>query len=1189
MIRILLTLIFISIPVFAVDSIYTWGYGEDIRNILISIKFFTGNATYLIDTAVVIGMLMVVYKETQEDNVQKIGKVLFLAIFVSQMFFHSTKDYMIEDEVTSQAFSVTNIPVGIGELFSIFTNLERVITHSFEESFSTPNSLNFSQVGLGFSMNAHLSTNNAMFIDGNAHETFMEYTTNCIVSGMLDGQIDKNIIASDDIVGDIRVEGFETIVYKSDGSHVQLSCQDSYDNYIKKSFENESNDYITHRLSSQLRLEPEIIKKGLYDTSEMFFGISKSGTEYVKQQMGKNMLKKGIQVMAMTTGGDTQALAYGSAVSSATMENQWQQSGIMAQTTLPMIKAYLTSVILAMTPMLALLSIMFGDWKHIKMIITLLLTLTLFSPLATIINYLMYLKLEDTIPIMSQGLWMPMLSMRDINTQVYSYLNFLGYAVMSIPLLAYSLIKASEMGFVNFMNGMGGSVSGAANAGAGQKVNGVNIGNTKVGGGSHTGDNGITTDMGAGARQIEKLHTGYDGGVFQSKELNTSDGGNSASFSNDTGNFSSRNGKLSGANLNSLDTSIANGITASKSEAYAHEASTQQSMNRTLSTGDSQTLATGNILTDGNTLSSHTGLDTSSSNSVVKSTNESYMKDLNSRWNDAHSLQEKQDLAAFIGMSTGSPDLLKSISGFKVGADGKISASAGEGKDISFSMSSGETKNYQEALADNIQKAYSENQGVSLQHARGVVDNEVYSDTSLKSDMDAYSKAHSVAEKLSNTFGRTENETKSFNTKNTLPLIEKFIENSEDGALKGKYEHGGISMMNAVNEASTRINDAIMHPDKHHFDYNNLIESYKDLTGGYDISTNAFTMVDNKLDSGNRIVSQANKTIDDGKTNLEKTKIDNSITDNTKEQFDSKRDSFTSGAKSNLQGFKDDNDLNNKNTIDKNQTNLENEFHNRQNESKAINVVSGIATTGAGDVKSIISEIPNVNKNTSWNEDIPRTNRNEDIKYDSSVTVDDTQKAYNKAQDSGFIKDEFGSDGINNMSKMNDFSTKELQSLTQFDGNGTNGLNDNAKNTIEQEIISRQQNNTQTTDLPRTNRNEDIKYNSSVTVDDTQKAYNKTQDSGFIKDEFGSDGINNMSKMNDFSTKELQSLTQFNDNGTNGLNDNAKNSIEQEIISRQQNNTQTTDLSEVKAQLSYLKDEIEDSQYEAPKPINVKR
>jgi len=135
MTKIILTLIIFAIPAFAVDTIYTWGYGEDIKNILISLKFFTGNATYLIDAAIVVGILMVAYKETQEDNTQKITKVIFIALTVSQLFFHSAKDYMVEDEVTNQAFAVTDIPVGIGELFSIFTTIERSLTLAFDTRF----------------------------------------------------------------------------------------------------------------------------------------------------------------------------------------------------------------------------------------------------------------------------------------------------------------------------------------------------------------------------------------------------------------------------------------------------------------------------------------------------------------------------------------------------------------------------------------------------------------------------------------------------------------------------------------------------------------------------------------------------------------------------------------------------------------------------------------------------------------------------------------------------------------------------------------------------------------------------------------------------------------------------------------------------------------------------------------------
>ena len=64
MFKIISLILLISLPAFAVDAIYIWGYGEDIRNILTSIKFFVGNATYLINSAIMVGIFMAAYKET---------------------------------------------------------------------------------------------------------------------------------------------------------------------------------------------------------------------------------------------------------------------------------------------------------------------------------------------------------------------------------------------------------------------------------------------------------------------------------------------------------------------------------------------------------------------------------------------------------------------------------------------------------------------------------------------------------------------------------------------------------------------------------------------------------------------------------------------------------------------------------------------------------------------------------------------------------------------------------------------------------------------------------------------------------------------------------------------------------------------------------------------------------------------
>lgn len=958
----LIFLVLLSIPALAVDAIYTWGYGEDIRNILISIKFFTGNATYLIDSAIAIGILLVMYRETKEDNTDRIVKVIFLALVVSQLFFHTKKDYMVEDEVTNQAFAVTDIPVGIGELFSIFSTAERLITKAFESSYSTPNSLNYTQAGLGFSMSAHLATNSAMFIDGNAHETFMDYTTNCIASGMLDGQINKNLIASENIVADIRVVGFETLVYKNDGSFEQMSCQDSYDNYILNYFQNESNSYIQNRIAAQMGVDPTMVDTALQDTSMLFFGISKSGKDYVMQQMGKNMLSKGLKVMAMTTGGDVQALAYGSAVSSATMENQWQQAGEMTKSTLPMIKAYLTSVVLAITPLVALLSIMFADWKYVKMIITLLATLMLFSPLASVINYLMYLRLETIIPVISQGLWMPMLSMRDINNQIYSYINFLGYAAMSIPLLAYSLVKASEQGFVNFMSSMGGTASSAANTGAGQKVTGANIGNTKVGGGSHTGINGTTTDMGGGSLQTNSISSSSEG-TYSDQTVQSRNGNTNSNLSNSVADATMRNGELSSVGYKNIGADISATHNSSYHQAKATEASTLESINNTLSTGISKSMANGQIYTNSDDFAQHTGLNKADSRAIVDAQNEAIVKTLNEKLVASQTSGTTADAGFKLGghAGWGSEDSILGITGLKAGADGSftVSGTSTDGKNFSVDLSADEMSNLQRSVADNLSKTFNTDSGLALRTSYNLADNQVFSDTSLKSDMDAYSKAHNIAEKYSENYSRTDSDSASFGQKIMPEITKQFIQNDE--RLKAMYESGNLAAAKAaINDATYRIDKA--YSTGVGSDWNNLNNAFITITG-FDAKGNLTDNVNKQLDEAKNINTLVQNQIATGQEKVSNATIKNDINQNPRQNYDDQVNNFKKDALTDIETFKDSSKLNTEDKINKGTKDIETKKAEHDADSRAGKALEA-TSSGVGDIGKGLS---NLDELTKWN------------------------------------------------------------------------------------------------------------------------------------------------------------------------------------------------------------------------------
>lgn len=960
----LFLIILISVPVFAVDAIYAWGYGEDIKNILISIKFFTANATYLIDIAIAIGILLVMYRETKEDNTDRIVKVIFLALVVSQLFFHAKKDYMVEDEVTNQAFAVTDVPIGIGELYSFFTMAERVLLKAFESSYSTPNSLSYSQVGLGFSMIAHLSVQKATFTHGNAFETFMNYTTDCITSGMLDGQISEDIIKSENLFQDLRVNGFETIIINNKNMKVQVSCQDAYDDYLVPFFALEANEFFQYNLIPSM----EVIKKqdGLQSTGQMLTGVSNSSLDYVMQEMTKNMFKKGLRAMAMTTGGDTQALAYSMAKSDSLMNNQWQQSGMLAQSTLPMIKAYLTSVILAMTPLLALLSIMFADWKYIKMIITLLITLMFFSPLASIINYLIYLKLEAIAPLMNRGLWMPMLSSGYINEMLISYLNFLGYAAMSIPILAYSLVKASEQGFVTFMSGMGGSISGTASSVASEKVSGVNIGNTKVGGSTVTTSNGTITDMGGGNTKTDLMGKDNTGGVYSGQSMQSANGNYLDTLSNDVASWKANNGKISSLNMDNLSASLAKGQTDTINQAKATEASTMESISNTLSSGISNSMAKGQIFTNSDDFSKNTGLSQADSKSIVSSQNEAIVNSLNSKLSESKNSSTTADAGFKLGGHAGwdvKDTVVGGITGVSAGTNGNfhISGTSTDGKSFSVDMSKDEMANIQKSVSDNLSKTFNQDNGLALRTSQSLADNQVFSSTSLKSNMDAYTKAHSIADKYSENYSKTNSNSSNLDHKQLPQIIERFIE--KDERLNGMYKSEDINAQRgAISEATKRIDQA--YSKGVGADYKAFNHSYQEVTG-IDLKGNISDLVNTQINQGKNLADNSSNTIGNGQSNISNTNVNNSINQNPTSTYQNQVDDFKNNTNKEMNDYKNNTSLHTENYIKKGEEILHNRKKENDDDSRTGKAFSAITIGGMGDIKKGVENL--INKD--WNKE----------------------------------------------------------------------------------------------------------------------------------------------------------------------------------------------------------------------------
>ncbi|MFY4739913.1 conjugal transfer protein TraG N-terminal domain-containing protein, partial [Campylobacter jejuni] len=242
-----------------------------------------------------------------------------------------------------------------------------------------------------------------------------------------------------------------------------------------------------------------------------------------------------------------------------------QAQGHMAQTYLPLAKAYLTAIIIGLSWLVALLSIVFGSYAHIKMFFTLCIWIVLWTPILCIINYLNDYNLMKVAQVITGG--KAALSLGDnmlIFKEVASRSNFMNYLVMSTPVLAYAIAKASEQGFITFASGLSQALTGASRA-AGSFANQQAL-STQTSIAAPRGDE--VWAVGAGVASLQYARN-IDGAVtkFNTQSV-MGDNTKNSEISNANMTGTNVDGMMSGAKLSAGAMTTVNSVSQANSDAW---------------------------------------------------------------------------------------------------------------------------------------------------------------------------------------------------------------------------------------------------------------------------------------------------------------------------------------------------------------------------------------------------------------------------------------------------------------------------------------------------------------------------------------------------------------------------------------------------------------------------------------------
>ncbi|MGI7377884.1 conjugal transfer protein TraG N-terminal domain-containing protein [Campylobacter coli] len=464
------------------NLIYTWGYGDVMNEIMQAVKGITTETDYIVNAALAISLLLFSIKKAmdgQTNPVFEFGKMFMLFAVVWYMFLRAPNDnnhrFMIHDEVTSKDYVISQIPIGIGKSFALMTQFEKVILEAMEKHFTTPQSTNFSNAGLGFSLQvmSTLPSVKLSAIDATLQKNIDFYFRNCVSVGILLNQQGRNLFQnSDNLIQDLFTNignGSQLTPLFENNNNIEkqsvVPCSDAGPQIVEM-IKNDTDEAMKiHAALLGMANDMANYEQKFLGAAQIYNEQAVSARSYLQQSMIMLASQDAIINTAKSVGLNPASVAANTAYADQQFYASMQAQGHLAQTYLPLAKAYLTAIIIGLSWLVALLSIVFGSYAHIKMFFTLCIWIVLWTPILCIINFLNDFNLMKVAQVITGG--KAALSLGDnilIFKEVANRSNFMNYLVMSTPVLAYAIAKASEQGFVTFASGLSQALTGASRA-----------------------------------------------------------------------------------------------------------------------------------------------------------------------------------------------------------------------------------------------------------------------------------------------------------------------------------------------------------------------------------------------------------------------------------------------------------------------------------------------------------------------------------------------------------------------------------------------------------------------------------------------------------------------------------------------------------------------------------------------------
>lgn len=491
-----------------VVEIYTIGGGEILEFVFNGIAmFFTGAksiASRLMQVALIFGGFWVTTSMVLKNNLFIGPKWFVFYLVLSELLFAKTVTVQITDTTNNMvARPVSNVPLGLAYAASLSSRFGVELTKSFEKNFSVVDDVQYTKTGMVFGAKLVGDMLKLTITDARFQHNLNHYIDRCITNIATIGyKYDwPKLKEQSDIWKFVTQDNTPSPLWKfiyrdSSGRSKILPCEEgaplltnewatAYEKFDKIYSSKNLVDAIKDAIGGQNNDATQAL-------SQQVKGILASNFDYLsnmRQMAGDSdkLLRQALMLNSIVDTTQSKTQNYAATKALMQQKTHYQTVGYLAQEALPVFKVIIEGLVYGCFVIVIFFALLPGGWATIMTYMQIVVWLQLWAPLFALLHGIMMkvaqYKTASLVSAYGGYTMMNALGIVNFNSNVYATA---GYISMSVPYLAYMLLKGGVSSFVQMATNLGSGYQSAAASAAGEVTSGnfsqgnVQYGNTSA-------------------------------------------------------------------------------------------------------------------------------------------------------------------------------------------------------------------------------------------------------------------------------------------------------------------------------------------------------------------------------------------------------------------------------------------------------------------------------------------------------------------------------------------------------------------------------------------------------------------------------------------------------------------------------------------------------------------------------------